>query len=363
MKKLFSVVAAAVLVLALAGCTSSAASGSSSASESSSAAGESSSASDAASSSSASSQSTSAVKWTDADTAGDAAKGAGFDTFDVMDEVKIDDLTFKDPSFSYADGVAQALYETGAAGLFVRKADGKHTAPLTDRDKTEFAQTWSKSYDGLDVTMYGAAKGAATVITWTDGTQEFGVTYQGLGGEELSMDSDEVASIVKGLKKANAKEQSKQAESADDDDDKDSQSADPSEGKLSISEADAVSAAEDASGGMAENAYADYVDGHGWVWVVTTNDENGNKNTYYVDNYGNPYNAEFDSNSSTELTLSEGDAVAIAEQESGGKATNSYPEQTESHGLCWHVSTKDENGNVNEYHVDNDGNAFNIEFE
>ena len=92
-------------------------------------------------------------------------------------------------------------------------------------------------------------------------------------------------------------------------------------------------------------------------------DENGNAITYYVDEYGNAYNAEFDSNSSTELSLSEADAGAIAADASGGKVTGAYTEQTENHGLCWHITTEDENGNKNEYHVDNDGNAFNIEFE
>lgn len=124
-------------------------------------------------------QSVSTVKFADVKTAAEAAKGAGFDKFGIFDKLTLDDKEFKSPKFAYAEGVAQATYENGAVALVIRKADGKHTAPLTDRDKTEFASKWTKSYEGLDVTCYGAAKGAATVITWTDGTQEFGVTYQG----------------------------------------------------------------------------------------------------------------------------------------------------------------------------------------
>ena len=112
----------------------------------------------------------------------------------------------KRPAFSYAEGVANANYETGAIGVIVRKADGNHTAPLTDRDATEFAEAWTKSYEGLDVTLHGPAKGAATVVTWKDGTAEYGVTYQGLGGEEVTMDSDDVAAIVKGIKEANTEQ-------------------------------------------------------------------------------------------------------------------------------------------------------------
>lgn len=237
---------------------------------------------------------------------------------------------------------------------------------LTDRDKTEFSNTWTKPYEGLDVTMYGPAKGAATVVTWADGTASYGVTYQGLGGEEVTMDSDEVAAIVKGIKEANTKKEKteKKEEPAQVEEPvQEQQASDPSEGQLTITQEDATRAAEEASGGQAVSAYQDYIDGHGWVWVIGTNDENGNVNTYYVDNYGNPYNAEFDSNSSTEMTISEDEACAIAEDASGGKTTNAYAEETEAHGLCWHVTTEDENGNVNEYHVDNNGNAFNIEFE
>ena len=361
MKKVTVLALAMALALALAGCGSSSASSSSASSEEKPSASES---VEVSSSSSASSQNVDAVAWKDVSTAADAAKGAGFDKFGVMDKITVDDVEYSNPAFSYAGGVAQALYEKGAIGIFVRKADGKHEAPLSDRDTTEFAQKWSKSYEGLDVTLYGPSKGAATVITWSDGTQDFGVTYQGLGGEEVTMDSDDVDAIVKGLKDANAKEQPKKEDKSDDDDDDDSdESSKSSAANMTISQGDAEAAAEAASGGETESSYQDYVDGHGWVWVVTTNDNNGNEITYYVDDYGNAYNAEFDSNSSTDLSLSEADACAIAEDASGGKATNAYPEQTENHGLCWHVSTEDDNGNKIEYHVDNDGNAFNIEFE
>ena len=297
-----------------------------------------------------------------------------------MERIIVDDVEYADPTFAYAGGVAQATYEKGAVAVVVRKASGKHDVPLTDRDTTEFSQKWSKSYEDLDVNLYGPAKGAATVITWSDGTQDFGVTSQGLGGEEVTMDSDDVSSIVKGFKEANAKEQPKQEqpkqeqpkqeqpaqpaqpEEDDGDDEVDDNGANPA-ADMTISQGDAEAAAENASGGWTTGSYQDYVDGHGWVWVVMTNDENGNRNTYYVDDYGNPYNAEFDSNSSTELTLSEEEACGVAADVSGGWATGAYPESTENHGMCWHVTTEDENGNVVEYYVDNSGNAFNIEFE
>ena len=208
MKKVAVIAMAAALALALAGC------GSSAASSSSAAASESASSAASSSSASASASSQATTNWTDVKSADEAAKGAGFEIFAVMDKVTIDDKEYKDPTFAYAGGVAQATYEQGAIGLIVRMADGKHTAPLTDRDKTEFAESWTKSYEGLDVSLYGAAKGAATVFTWVDGTKEYGVTYQGLGGEEVSMDSDDVAAVVKALKEANGTTEKKTEESS-----------------------------------------------------------------------------------------------------------------------------------------------------
>ena len=149
-------------------------------------------------------QTVATINWTEASGAEAAAKGAGFETFGVMNQVNIGSIQFKSPKFFYTEGVAQAQYETGAAMLTVRKAQGKHTAPLTDRDKTEFPQKWTTSCEGLDVALYGQTANAATVMTWTDGTKDYGVTIQGLGGEELSMTPAEAEAVVKGIKDAEA---------------------------------------------------------------------------------------------------------------------------------------------------------------
>ena len=215
MRRIATIAAAAVLALALAGCASSAPSSSSAPSASSESSALSASEPTVSSSSSASAQSTAAINWTKVKSAEEAAKGAKIDKFGVMDQIIANDTEFKDPAFAYADGVAQALYETGAMAIDVRKADGSHKTPLSDRDKTEFAQTWSKSYEDLDVTLYGPATGAATVFSWADGTQQYCVTFQGLGGEEVTMDSDDVAMIVKGMKEANAKTEQKAEEKSE----------------------------------------------------------------------------------------------------------------------------------------------------
>ena len=260
MKKIAIAAAAAALALALAGCAAPAASSSSAAPE-------------ASSSSASASSSAPTINWKTVKTADEAAKGAGIDSFGVMQEIKIDDATYKNPAFSYAEGVANANYETGAIGVIVRKADGKHTAPLTDRDTAEFAETWTKSYEDLDVTLYGPAKGAATVVTWKDGTAEYGVTYQGLGGEEVTMDSDDVAAVVKGIKEANTKEPEK----------KDEEESDSAESKYISEQAAKDAAVAYMNSGVPDEVTAELVEGGDAPHYVVTINYGGDIQTVEVD--------------------------------------------------------------------------------
>ena len=149
-------------------------------------------------------QKVAATDWKTASTAEDAAKGAGFKTFALPATITLGTITFEKPTYAYANGVAQATYESPATMLVIRKADGTHTAPMTDREKGDFTNKWTSNIAGLDVTLYGATNGAATVMTWTDGTKDYGVTFQGLGGDEMSMTAQESETLVKGIKDAEA---------------------------------------------------------------------------------------------------------------------------------------------------------------
>ena len=129
--------------------------------------------------------------WTKVASAQEAAVGAGnMDEFEVPAQLKINDLTFSDPVFSYQDGVAQAYYESGAIGISVRKACGIYGGPMTDRDVESFPQHWSQPVgdDSDDVVdCYGMEKDSAIVIQWGDESEVYTVTSQGLGGEEYGM--------------------------------------------------------------------------------------------------------------------------------------------------------------------------------
>ena len=190
-------------------------------------------------------------------------------------------------------------------------------------------------------------------------SSEYGVTLQGASGKDLTMDDEDVGDIVRAIKATDVAASTSTGSSSA----SSSSTSQSSASTLTISEAAAKAAAEETLGGTAVDWYQDYVDGHGWVWVVTCKDAAGNVQSYYVDNSGNSYNVGYDANSSTNLTISEEQAVAAAESVSGGKTTSAYGTTTTEHGMCWYVTTVDANGNVNSYYVDNNGNAFNAEFE
>ena len=351
MRKIAAFAAAAILAFALAGCGSSSASSSAASSSAAS-----------ASSSSAASQAVTTVKMTEVKTADEAAKGAGIEKFGVFETITLDGKDFKDPKFAYGDGAAQATYDNGTVALVLRKADGKHTAPLSDRDKTSFAQTWSKNYDGLDVTCYGAAKGAATVINWADGTQEFGVTYQGQGSEDVSLDSDEVAEIVKAVKQANAKQEVKKEET-------EKEESEQSDGKIGSTGADQLDgmdpeaiAQQEGLGEVLSTRQLQLNDGS-WVWQVECREPDGSTATYDIDvngsivQVGSTPGSEDDgligSNGADQLDGM--DPEAIAQNEGLGEVVSTSQVQLEDGSWAWQVECVGEDGESSTYVIDVNG--------
>ncbi len=139
--------------------------------------------------------------WTITETAEEAARGAGFDSFEVMKKIEIDGTTFKDPMFAYRDRTAQATFSDGSTELCIRKGKGKYGTALTDRRVTsEFPTTWKADVDDLHVDCFGKEYGKATVIQWSKGDEAIAATYQGLNGEDVTMPEEVVEKIVTSVK-------------------------------------------------------------------------------------------------------------------------------------------------------------------
>ena len=139
-----------------------------------------------------------------------------------------------------------------------------------------------------------AGRDAATYATWKNGTKEYGVTLQGPGGDELPMDNGDVDDIVKTVKACDVAMQAQASGSASASSASSSASSQKSDSGTEILESYAIAAAKEASGDEITSAYQANVEGHGWVWVVTTKDAAANVNVYYVDSNGNPFNADYE---------------------------------------------------------------------
>ena len=203
------------------------------------------------------------TNWVTDSTAEDAAKGAGLAKFGLPSQLNINDQTYQNPSYAHADGVAQGTFETGATAVIVRAGNvNGHKAKLTDRADTEFANKSTQNVDGLNVTMLGAEQNSPTVITWADGKVEYGVTYQGLGGEEVSMTADEAATVVRAIRDANADAQSTQNGSKTNTTQQNQNNTNAaSEGMISSDKASSIATAYVAPGNNVSNLSAQLVTG------------------------------------------------------------------------------------------------------
>ena len=324
------------------------------------------------------------LDWTKVDSAQEAAREAGFKEFGVFDRITLDEMDFKDPTFAYREDVAQATYEQPACAVYLRKAEGSHKEDLTDRDVDEFAEKWTLPVDELDVTLYGQVKGEATYFTWKDGKKEYGVTYQGLGGEEMNMDEDEVTFIVQSVQAADNKE-SVQIPTAQ-----------PDAGQTVVNQADMIPEAQaiatvgNAGGVNVLGITKVFTQSHGWCWLITARDANGNINSYYVDSAGMAYvvpinngsqsapeqnnQGQSDSSQNNQNQNTQPDsynpwgmqadqAIAIVQNATGYQARSWQLVQTANYGWCWLVSTVDGDGNIYDYYVDNSGNTHVVEYE
>ncbi len=195
MKRLFALICAVAFALVLAGCaqggsSQASASGTPDASGTASAASASS-----AAASSASAQAGIANPWTGASSADEAAKDAGLESFATPEDPGIGDFKFEEPQYSSMEGIAQAVYDAGAADLTVRKGEGVSGVDFHG-DWTDYPEHWTQDCDGVEVECSGYAPGLASLIEWHVGDDAYSVMFRGLGGDELGLSSVQVAEFV-----------------------------------------------------------------------------------------------------------------------------------------------------------------------
>ncbi len=119
--------------------------------------------------------------WSDAETAEEAAEGAGVGYFLVPEngtEViggRIDWFGFR-----YMDRLAEADGAVGAAELTVRKGLKQDSEDVSG-DYTEYAYTWTQEADGWEVTCYGNEEGRMMKAVWLSDNFSYSVMVRGQG--------------------------------------------------------------------------------------------------------------------------------------------------------------------------------------
>ncbi len=143
--------------------------------------------------------------WTEASTAEEAAKGAGFDSMAEMNGVKIslgEIGTMGDVKYRYMDGIVQAFFSGGAVEMSVVKGRVPAGDGDVSFDDTAYAYTWTQDVDGQEVQCFGNREGDATKTIWTDGEYNYAVLAYGAGGDDdYGLRSEDVAIMVKELMK------------------------------------------------------------------------------------------------------------------------------------------------------------------
>lgn len=140
--------------------------------------------------------------WSEAATLEEAAAGAGLDGFDIVEGMVIDLGELPEGVYRYMDGIVEADYEFPAVSLTIRKGLASAAAEEGDisGDYNEYANSWTQSIKGLEVTCFGNREGDATKTIWTLGDTCYSITAYGLGGDtDYGLSPDDLNSLINGM--------------------------------------------------------------------------------------------------------------------------------------------------------------------
>ena len=137
--------------------------------------------------------------WSDADTASDAASGAGIDGgFSVPDQIYVGDLVLTSPSFQYMTDIAQAQYNASDAKLTIRKGQNLSGQDFTG-DYNSYSSSWTTTVGDIEVTCHGNSDSTANLAEWTANGYSFAIMFTDDTNSDNGMSADEVADIVGGI--------------------------------------------------------------------------------------------------------------------------------------------------------------------
>ena len=137
--------------------------------------------------------------WSDVESAEEAAKGAGIDSFVIAEDPGLDLGQLFERTYRCMDGIAEARLEYPASALTVRKGTKAEEGDISG-DYTEYANTWTQDVNGIEVTCFGNREGDAAKSIWTVDNMYFSIVAEGLGGDQdFGLNAERLTAMVSSI--------------------------------------------------------------------------------------------------------------------------------------------------------------------
>lgn len=139
-------------------------------------------------------------QWTEAETAEEAAKGAGLDMFEYGEGTTISLGEVKAEKLRYMEGVARADIPIAAVEMWICKGLSSIDNGDISFDDEEYKHHWEQNIKGLVVQCYGNRKGEATKTIWTLEDYSYAIVAHGAGGDDdYGLSPDDISSLVNSI--------------------------------------------------------------------------------------------------------------------------------------------------------------------
>jgi len=137
--------------------------------------------------------------WSDVESAEEAAKGAGIDSFVIAEDPGLDLGQLFERTYRCMDGIAEARLEFPASALTVRKGTNAEEGDISG-DYTEYANTWTQDVNGIEVTCFGNREGDAAKSIWSVDNMYFSIVAEGLGGDQdFGLNAERLTAMVSSI--------------------------------------------------------------------------------------------------------------------------------------------------------------------
>lgn len=140
--------------------------------------------------------------WTEADTLGTAAEGAGLSDFSIAEGTEISLGAVEVSECRYMEGMAEAVVEFPAVEMTIRKGLTSAAAEEGDisGDYNTYDKEWSQNIKGLEVQCFGNREGDATKTIWQLDDVCYSITAYGLGGDtDYGLSADDLNELINSI--------------------------------------------------------------------------------------------------------------------------------------------------------------------